>query len=65
MWEDLEAGRRTEVDYLNGAVVKLAQSLGRDAPANREIVGLIRAAEAGTRGAMDGASMLRALQRAG
>lgn len=63
MWEDLEAGRRTEVDYLNGAVVKLAQSLGRDAPANRCIVGLIRGAEAGTRGAMDGASMLRALQR--
>ena len=62
MWEDLQAGRRTEVDYLNGAVVKLAETLGRDAPANRRIVGLIRTAEAGTRAAMSGEALLRALQ---
>ncbi|WP_038491808.1 2-dehydropantoate 2-reductase [Collimonas arenae] len=45
MWEDLRAGRRTEVDYLNGAIVCLAQSLGKGAPANRHIVALIHAAE--------------------
>ncbi|MEO6917852.1 MAG: 2-dehydropantoate 2-reductase [Collimonas sp.] len=45
MWEDLRAGRRTEVDYLNGAIVSLAQSLGRDALANRNIAALIHAAE--------------------
>jgi len=47
MWEDLQAGRRTEVDYLNGAVVKLAVSIGMDAPFNRRIVELIRKAETG------------------
>lgn len=62
MWEDLQAGRRTEVDYLNGAVVALAQKLGREAPANRRIVVLVRAAEAGTQRAMGGAALLAALR---
>lgn len=62
MWEDLQAGRRTEVDYLNGAVVRLAQSLGRDAPANQRIVALVRSAEAGTQAAMSGAALLQALK---
>ncbi|MGW6200910.1 2-dehydropantoate 2-reductase [Kribbella sp. NPDC055110] len=45
MWEDLEAGRTTEIDYLNGEVVRLAESLGRAAPVNQRLVELIRAAE--------------------
>ncbi|WP_238157197.1 2-dehydropantoate 2-reductase [Kribbella sp. VKM Ac-2571] len=45
MWEDLEAGRTTEIDYLNGEVVRLAESLGRTAPVNAQLVELIRAAE--------------------
>ncbi len=49
MWEDLEAGRRTEIDYLNGAIVTLAASIGRTAPVNARIVDLIRAAEQGRR----------------
>lgn len=61
MWEDLQAGRRTEVDYLNGAVVRLAESLGRDAPLNRRIVNLIRAAETGTQPTLSGAALYRAL----
>ncbi|MFI5954554.1 2-dehydropantoate 2-reductase [Cryptosporangium sp. NPDC051539] len=48
MWEDLNAGRRTEVDYLNGAVVRLADRAGRTAPYNAAIVELIHAAESGT-----------------
>jgi 2-dehydropantoate 2-reductase len=47
MWQDLQAGRLTEVDYLNGAIVRLAESLARDAPANRRITALIHAAEQG------------------
>jgi 2-dehydropantoate 2-reductase len=47
MADDLAAGRTTEVDYLNGELVALADRLGRDAPINRKIVELIRAAEAG------------------
>jgi 2-dehydropantoate 2-reductase len=48
MADDLAAGRKTEVDYLNGELVALAKRLKRDAPVNRRIVELIRAAEAGT-----------------
>jgi 2-dehydropantoate 2-reductase len=65
MWEDLQAGRRTEVDYINGAVVKLAESLGRDAPYNRRVVALMRAAEAGTQGPLSGAALLRAFRAKG
>jgi 2-dehydropantoate 2-reductase len=47
MADDFAAGRQTEVDYLNGEVVKLAASLGRAAPVNAAIVGLVKQAEAG------------------
>jgi 2-dehydropantoate 2-reductase len=61
MWEDLQAGRRTEVDYLNGAVVALAESVGLDAPANRKIVDLVHEAEQGGAAGMDAGAMLAAL----
>ena len=61
MWEDLQAGRRTEVDYLNGAVVTLALSLGLSAPANQRMVALVRAAEAGTQPALNGVALWQAL----
>jgi 2-dehydropantoate 2-reductase len=64
MWEDLQAGRRTEVDYLNGAVVKLAESLGRAAPANRRMIELIRNAEADAPAALPGRVMLEILRTA-
>jgi 2-dehydropantoate 2-reductase len=47
MSDDLLSGRKTEIDQLNGEVVRLADSLGLDAPVNRRIVELVRAAEAG------------------
>ena len=47
MADDLAAGRKTEVDYINGELVGLAERLGTDAPINRKIVELIRKAEAG------------------
>lgn len=61
MWEDLEAGRRTEIDYLNGAVVALAASIGRTAPVNQRIVSLIRAAEQGARTPISGQQLLTKL----
>jgi len=45
MADDLAAGRRTEIDWINGEVVSLAQRLGRLAPVNRRLVSLVRAAE--------------------
>lgn len=35
MWEDFERGRRTEVNELQGAILELAQKLGREAPWNK------------------------------
>jgi 2-dehydropantoate 2-reductase len=47
MADDLAAGRETEIEYLNGEVVKLATRLGRKAPVNAAIVKLVKQAEAG------------------
>jgi 2-dehydropantoate 2-reductase len=47
MSDDLAHGRKTEVDYINGELVQLAERLGTDAPVNRLIVELIRESEAG------------------
>jgi 2-dehydropantoate 2-reductase len=64
MWEDLEAGRRTEVAWLNGEVVRLARSLGRAAPVNERLLDLIRAAEAGGPREWSGSGLLAELSRA-
>ncbi len=45
MWEDLEAGRRTEVDWIQGEVVALASALNSTAPVNACLLALIREAE--------------------
>jgi 2-dehydropantoate 2-reductase len=47
MADDLAAGRATEIDHLNGEVVRLAQSLGRPAPVNSAILSLVKQREAG------------------
>jgi 2-dehydropantoate 2-reductase len=45
MWDDLSKGRLTEIDYLNGEIVRLAEARGLDAPLNRRMVELVHAAE--------------------
>jgi 2-dehydropantoate 2-reductase len=45
MWEDLQRGRRTEIDYLQGVITAIAARRGLDAPLSRRIVELIRQAE--------------------
>jgi 2-dehydropantoate 2-reductase len=47
MSDDLAGGRKTEVDYLNGELIRLAQRLQTDAPISRAIVELVHKAEAG------------------
>jgi len=46
MWQDLDARRSTEVDFLNGEIVRLADASGVSAPLNRRIVEVIHQAEA-------------------
>lgn len=45
MWEDLQRHRPTEVDAINGEIVRLAQARGVAAPVNARLVELIHQAE--------------------
>ena len=45
MWQDLARSYRTEVDAINGAVVREAERLGLDAPHNRGLVNFIHSRE--------------------
>ncbi len=45
MRADILKMRRTEIDKINGAIVKMAEKHGVEAPLNRQIVGLIKAKE--------------------
>ncbi len=49
MADDFAAGRSSEIDFLNGEIVKLATSIGRTAPVNAALVRLVKEAEAGGR----------------
>jgi 2-dehydropantoate 2-reductase len=57
MLQDLEAGRPTEIDYLNGAIVREAERHGVATPAGRALAALVRqvsakrSAECGVRSA--------------
>jgi len=45
MWQDIERGCRTEVDWLNGFVTRRARAHGLDAPVNRMLTALVHAIE--------------------
>ena len=62
MWADLVQGRKTEVDQLNGEIVRLAESINEDAPLNRRIVEIVHAAE--RRGAGSPGMTAQALRQA-
>ncbi|TGN41119.1 2-dehydropantoate 2-reductase [Marinobacter confluentis] len=63
MWEDLQAGRPTEVDWINGEVVKLARSLGTEAPVNQKLVELMHQQEKDPR-PWSAESLLKTLKQA-
>jgi 2-dehydropantoate 2-reductase len=48
MADDLALGRRTEIAALCGEVVRLAGSMGRDAPRNARMITLVESAESGS-----------------
>jgi 2-dehydropantoate 2-reductase len=47
MLQDFDKGRQTEIDFMNGAIVRDAAELGISAPVNRTITRLIKALEKG------------------
>ncbi len=59
MWEDFQHGRVTEIDDLCGAVVRLAQAHGLQAPANAAMCHLVTQHQAGQR--MSGSALCAAL----
>jgi 2-dehydropantoate 2-reductase len=50
MWEDLQRGRLTEIDYLQGVITEIADRRGLQVPLSRRIVALIKSAEAAGKG---------------
>lgn len=50
MSEDLQRGRRTEIDYLQGVITEIADRRGLQVPLSRRIVALIKDAEAAGKG---------------
>ncbi len=46
MLQDVEAGRATEIDFLNGAIVAFGGRYGVDAPLNRALTALVKGREA-------------------
>lgn len=62
-WDDLEAGRPTEVDRLNGEIAALAAEHGLAAPVNERLTALVHAAERGGRRDWTGPGLLAELRR--
>lgn len=46
MLQDIEAGRRTEIDYINGKIIEYGAQVGVPTPYNRMIRGLVKSIEA-------------------
>jgi 2-dehydropantoate 2-reductase len=66
MADDLALGRRTEIAALCGEVVRLAGSLGRDAPKNARMITLVESAESGSLSVpCDPRDLRRAIESAG
>ncbi|MDB4947069.1 MAG: 2-dehydropantoate 2-reductase [Labilithrix sp.] len=64
MWEDLVRGRDTEIDYLNGEIVKLAKQHGLRAPRNERVVALVHEVERRRAGSpkLDAAALWAAIE---
>ena len=50
MYDDLQRGRRTEIDFLQGAIIEIAARRGIEVPLSRRVLSLIKDAEARGKG---------------
>lgn len=62
MQDDLAAGRKTEIDYLQGEILTLAASLDRRAPVNARLLQLVHEAEQGGCRDWSGEALLAQIQ---
>jgi 2-dehydropantoate 2-reductase len=46
---DLEAGRRTEIDFINGSIQRVGREVGVETPVNQTVTALVKGLEAATR----------------
>ncbi|MDQ8038066.1 MAG: 2-dehydropantoate 2-reductase [Pedobacter sp.] len=61
MQDDLNAGRKTEIDVLQGEIMALAAAAGKSAPVNAKLLQLVHEAESGGRRNWSGAELRRAV----
>lgn len=61
MWEDLSSNKITEIDFLNGAIVREGEKVGVDCPVNRAITNLVHQIERGEKSIGIDAKALRDL----
>jgi 2-dehydropantoate 2-reductase len=47
MWQDIEKGRKTEVDFVNGYVMRKGKQVGVKTPANELVTTVIKQIEEG------------------
>jgi len=47
MLQDVERGKKTEIDFINGAIIKKAEELGMDTPYNKALFSLVKGVEYG------------------
>ena len=45
MLQDVERGKRTEIDFINGAIVRKGEEVGVDTPINRTMLNLVKGVE--------------------
>ena len=64
MQDDLNRGRKTEIDWINGAVVELAKTVHEETPVNNALVKLVHEAEQGGRRDWSGPELLAVLREA-
>ena len=51
MWQDYQAGKKIEIDALNGVVVRLGSEAGIDTPVNETLFAMARLMDQRARGA--------------
>ena len=47
MGQDMQKGRRTEIDFINGLIVERGREIGRPAPTHEKLIAAVKRVELG------------------